>query len=108
MLKAEYAYDDGMPQWMAKIDRTLGPLHLERLFLGRHKFQHFRVWYRNELSHYLRDILLDSRTFNRPFFQRTCLEKMVNSHIGGSGNFTNEIHRVLTIELIHRSLIEMG
>ena len=28
----------------------LSPLHLERLFLGRHKLLHFRVWYRDTLS----------------------------------------------------------
>ena len=26
--KAEYAYDYGMPQWIAKIDHLLAPLHL--------------------------------------------------------------------------------
>ena len=43
--KAEYAYNHGMPQWMARIDHLLAPLHLERLFLGWHKYYHFRVWY---------------------------------------------------------------
>ena len=47
--KAEYAYDHGMPQWMARIDHLLSPFHPERLFLGRHKFYHFRVWYRDFL-----------------------------------------------------------
>ena len=53
-VKAEYAYDYGMPQWVARIDHVLAPLHLERLFLGRHKFYHFRVWYRDTLSAYFR------------------------------------------------------
>jgi len=35
--KAEYAYDYGMPQWLARVDRTFSRLRLERLFLGRHK-----------------------------------------------------------------------
>ncbi|HEY3044198.1 MAG TPA: asparagine synthase-related protein, partial [Vicinamibacterales bacterium] len=60
--KAEYAYDHGMPQSVARIDHLLSPLRLERLFLGRHKFAHFRVWYRDVLSGYVRDMLLDSRT----------------------------------------------
>ena len=29
--KAEYAYDVGMPQWMARIDHLFAPLHLERI-----------------------------------------------------------------------------
>src|SRR5207237_1152755 len=36
--KAEYAYDYGMPQWVAWVDGRLSRLRLERLFLGRHKF----------------------------------------------------------------------
>jgi len=48
--KAEYAYDLGMPQPVARIDRRLGFLHLERLFLGRHKVAHFRLWYRDALA----------------------------------------------------------
>lgn len=104
--KAEYAYDQGMPQWLAGIDHVLSPLRLERLFLGRHKFYHFRVWYRDKLSQYLKDILLDSKTLNRPYIQGRFLEEMVNRHIGGNGNYTSEIHRVLTTEIIQRQLIE--
>lgn len=104
--KAEYAYDYGMPQWLARIDHMLAPLHLERMFLGRHKFYHFRVWYRDKLSPYLRDVLLDSRTRARPYLNGQQLEKMVNSHIKGYGNYTSEIHRLLTVELIQRQLIE--
>src|SRR5207249_10474073 len=53
LFKAECAYDYGMPQWVARIDHLLAPLHPERLFLGRHKFYHFRVWYRDALSKYV-------------------------------------------------------
>src|SRR5207247_6771966 len=46
--KAEYAYDYGMPQWVAWVDGRLSRLRLERAFLGRHKFLHFRLWYRED------------------------------------------------------------
>jgi len=104
--KTEYAYDYGMPQWFAKIDSMLAPLHFERLFLGRQKFYHFRVWYRDKLNEYLKDVLLDPRTLERPYTQKKYLEKMVYSHINGHQNYTQEIHRALTIELIQRHLIE--
>lgn len=105
-VKAEYAYDYGMPQWMAKTDRLLLPLHLERLFLGRHKFCHFRIWYRDSLRHYLQEILLDQRTLSRPFFRRTAIEAMVREHLRGARNCTLAIHKALTLELIHRLLID--
>ena len=105
-VKAEYAYDYGMPQWLAGIDHVLAPLHLERMFLGRHKFYHFRVWYRDQLSQYLKDILLDSRTRQRSYLQWDVLERMVNAHTKGWRNWTQEIHRALTLELLQRQLIE--
>ena len=51
--KAEYAYNHGMPQWLARMDRVLSPLRPERLFLGRHKYSHFRIWYRDNLANYV-------------------------------------------------------
>jgi asparagine synthase (glutamine-hydrolysing) len=105
--KAEYAYDHGMPQWLAGIDGMLAPLHIERLFLGRHKFYHFRVWYRDKLSEYLKDILLDSRALTRPYLNGKRLDKILLNHIQGKQNYTKEIHKVLTAELIQRQLIEM-
>lgn len=104
--KAEYAYDYGMPQWLANIDHILSPLKLEKLFLGRHKFYHFRVWYRDQFPQYLRDVLLDPRTLKRSLFQPHELEGMVNSHIKGNRNYTSEIHRALTVELLQRQLID--
>jgi asparagine synthase (glutamine-hydrolysing) len=105
-VKAEYAYDYGMPQWLAKADGQLSWLHLERLFLGRHKFYHFRTWYRNALSAYVKEMLLDSRTLSRPVFQRTTLETMVNEHTNGTGNHTLAIHRALSLELMHRRFLD--
>lgn len=104
--KAEYAYDYGMPQWLARIDHFVSPLHLERLFLGRHKFYHFRVWYRDELAAYLKDVLLDPRTLQRSYLRRNCLESMVMNHVRGTHNYTRELHKVLTTELTYRQFID--
>lgn len=104
--RAEYAYDYGMPQWLAGIDHAFKRFHLERLFLGRHKFSHFRIWYRDELSSYIKEILLDPRTLNRPYYHRRPLEKMVSAHTSGNRNYTSEIHRLLTTELVHRLFID--
>lgn len=104
--KAEYAYDYGMPQWMARIDHVLSPLHLERLFLGRHKYAHYRVWYRDVLANYLREVLLDSRSQSRPYLNGKMVEEMVTRHTRGDKNYTWEIHSILTLELLHRALID--
>lgn len=103
--KAEYAYDYGMPGWLARIDHTLAWLHPERLFLGRHKFNHYRYWYKTALSGFVRDLLLDSRSLARPYVERRTLEALVNGHIRGQRNHTTELHQFLTLELISRTLL---
>ncbi len=100
--KAEYAYDNGMPQWLARIDHLLSPLQLERVFLGRHKFCHYRVWYRDLLASYVEEMLLDPRTLSRPYLNPRTVENMVLHHTRGDRNYTSAIHQVLTLELIHR------
>jgi asparagine synthase (glutamine-hydrolysing) len=104
--KAEYAYDYGMPQAVARIDHALAPLHLERLFLGRHKAFHFRVWYRDALSKYVKDVLLDSKALSRGYTERGKIESIVNGHVSGRENRTTEIHQLLTLELLHRVCID--
>jgi asparagine synthase (glutamine-hydrolysing) len=104
--KAEYAYDYGMPQWVARLDHLFKPLHLERLWLGRHKPFHFRVWYRDELAGYVRDILFDSRALARPYIVPETVRTVVNSHLKGDHNYTIELHRLLTLELTHRLFLD--
>jgi len=106
LFKAEYAYDVGMPQSVARLDHVLRTLRLERLFLGRHKIFHFRIWYKNALSQYVREMLLDPRTLSRPYVQRRSLESMVAGHLRGDRNYTSEIHKVLTLELSHRLFLD--
>jgi asparagine synthase (glutamine-hydrolysing) len=104
--KAEYAYDYGMPQRVAQIDHFFAPLHLERLFLGRHKMYHFRVWYRDALAGYVRDLLLDQRALSRPYVERKTLENVVSGHLKGNRNYTTEIHKLLTLEMVHRLFLD--
>jgi asparagine synthase (glutamine-hydrolysing) len=105
-VKAEYAFDYGMPQSLARINHALAPLHLERLFLGRHKFNHYRVWYRDQLAHYVKDMLLDPRALSRPYLSRSAISAMVQAHTKGLQNYTLEIHKALTLELFHRLFID--
>lgn len=104
--RAEYAYDYGMPQWLARVDNLLSTLRLERLFLGRQKFAHFRIWYRDQLASYVSAMLLDSRSLSRAYLQRSAVEALVASHLKGTRNATLEIHKLLSLELMHRTLLE--
>lgn len=104
--KAEYAYDMGMPQWLARADHAVSWFRFERLFLGRHKPFHFRNWYRNALAEYVKAILLDPRSLARPYVDRKGVEAAVLGHVKGNRNYTIEIHKLLTLELIHRVFLD--
>jgi asparagine synthase (glutamine-hydrolysing) len=104
--KAEYAYDYGMRQWVARIDHAFAPLHLERLWMGRHKLFHFRWWYRTVLAKYVQEMLLDPRALARPYLERSGVEAIVRGHLKGNRNYTTEIHRLLSLELIHRIFLD--
>jgi asparagine synthase (glutamine-hydrolysing) len=106
LFKAEYAYDMGMPQWLARIDHALSPLRPEHTFLGRHKTFHFRVWYRDALAGYVQQILLDPRSLSRPYLERKGLSALVRAHLKGNRNYTIELHKVLTLELVHRLFLD--
>jgi asparagine synthase (glutamine-hydrolysing) len=100
--KAEYAYDYGMPQSLARVDHLFSSLHLERIFFGRHKLLHFRTWYRDQLAEYVREILLDPLTLSRPILDPKVVRLIVDGHTRHGLNYTTAIHKLLTIELLHR------
>ena len=104
--KAEYAYDYGMPQSVARVDHWLSWMHLERLFLGRHKLLHFRLWYRTALAQYVQEMLLDPRTLARPYLNRSGVETIVRGHLKGNRNYTSDIHRLISLELLHRLFLD--
>jgi asparagine synthase (glutamine-hydrolysing) len=95
-----------MPQWIAQVDHLFAALHLERIWLGRHKIFHFRVWYRDQLANYVREMLLDSRSLSRAYLNPAAVRTIVSGHLKGNRNYTVEIHRLLTLELVHRLFLE--
>lgn len=103
--KAEYLSDLGMPHWFAKADRLLAPARLGERFLGRHKFCHFRLWYRTRLKDQMLGVLLDPETHSRPYLVRTGVERIAQDHASGRANYTATIHRLLSLEFIERHLL---
>ena len=104
--KMEWYYNEGLPHWLSKADALLSPLHPERLISGHHKYLHYRQWFRDELSGYVRGMLLDRRTESRPYFNKKFVGHMVDAHLRGNGNYTSEINKAITVELLHRVLVE--
>ena len=74
--------------------------------MGRHKIFHFRWWYRTILANYVKEILLDPRALARPYLERAGVEAIVSCHLKGTRNYTTEIHRLLSLELLHRAFVD--
>jgi asparagine synthase (glutamine-hydrolysing) len=64
------------------------------------------VYYRDALAGYVKEILLDPRSRGRAYVNGDFLETMVKGHLGGYRNYTTEIHKLLTCELIHRLFLD--
>lgn len=103
--KAEYAWDYGMPSWLVQADRMLRPLHLERFFLGRHKFYHFRTWYRDQLG-----ATIAARPFDLtklpPCYADGTPRRIAQAHVAGRENRTLDLHRLLTLDCLDRLLAQ--
>jgi asparagine synthase (glutamine-hydrolysing) len=104
IVKAEYLTSHGAPNWMAALSNRL-PL-LQTAFLGRDKFQHFRLWTRNQLAPLVREILGPSnRTHIEPWFDPGRVATMVDDHVAGRGNYTEELDKIITVVLVDKTLI---
>jgi hypothetical protein len=78
---------------------------LESTFVGSHKIEHYRLWFRDQLHEYVSDVLSDVHTANRPYFKRVEVGRLLDAHRKRSGNHQNEISKIISLELIQRSLL---
>jgi asparagine synthase (glutamine-hydrolysing) len=101
--RAEYVWDYGMPKWLAPLEQRVRSLHPERLFLGRHKFAHFRLWYREPLAGIVRDLLSG---FQAPGFLPGATARVVEEHLTGRANRTRELHQLITLRLIESEILQ--
>ncbi len=107
LFKGEYWASHGMPQWVAALTGHVPWLFPVNSLLGRHKFQHYRLWLRSELSEYVRDVLLSNVRLSY-YLDRRHIEEMINSHLKGQRNFVDEIDMALTIVLSERIFLSQG
>jgi asparagine synthase (glutamine-hydrolysing) len=101
LFKGEYLVNHGMPNLVASISGRMPWVNPEKILLGRHKFQHYRRWICNELSDYVRDCLSSNSMLQVPI-EKKYIDKMINSHIRGRGNYVDEIDKALTLVLSAR------
>ena len=108
LIKAEYLTSHGAPDWLARLSGRLPETMLETTFLGFDKFQHFRYWIRHELADFVRQTLIHSSPDElEPWFDTRRTAQMVDDHIEGRANYTDEIDKSMTLALACRSLLRV-
>ena len=107
LFKADYTYVYALPHWLTRLDTILMSINGGRpLVGGSQKFEYYRIWYRRELSNYVKDVLLDPKTLTRPYFDKKFLEMIVHTHTKGTRNYMSEITKAMSLELTHRLLVD--
>lgn len=106
LIKAEYLSSHGMPNWLATISHLGLSGILEKSFIGRDKFQHFRLWTQKYLADYIADVLIAGSREMGEFFNLRQVEKMVHEHVTGKQNYINEIDKLLTLTLTKKLFIK--
>jgi len=97
-----------MPDRLLPLDPLFGYLNSGLKLIGRHKFLHYRRWFRNELAPALRQVLADTSTRQSPFWNPRFLDRIADDHIGGKKNYVREINAVLTLNAVERLLVQMS
>jgi asparagine synthase (glutamine-hydrolysing) len=104
IVKAEYLTSHGAPNWMAALSNRLP--FLQTAFLGRDKFQHFRLWTRHQLAPLVREVLgPSSRAHIEPWFDSRRVTAMIDEHVSGRANYTEELDKIITVVLLQQTLL---
>ncbi|HEY1663730.1 MAG TPA: hypothetical protein VGI03_15035 [Verrucomicrobiae bacterium] len=102
--KLDYYHNEGMPNSFAPFDPAIKQIGSCLGVLGRHKFLHYRSWFRNELASYITDRLTGLQSRQNDFWDDSFVKTMAADHISGRKNYSSEINTVLTLESIERQL----
>jgi asparagine synthase (glutamine-hydrolysing) len=103
LFKAEWYYDGGMPAWLSRVDATIGKRRTP-WFAGTHKMEHYRRWFRDELSTWVESTVRPAADL--PYFNPVTLDRVLKAHATGAANFSNVINRVATVALLHRLFVD--
>jgi len=107
LFKAEWYYNAGMPHWLAKVDRRFASISSPPFFfVGSHKIENYRLWFRGQLFDYVQSLLRDQSAATRPYLNRQLSQQIATAHRDGTQNFAREINKLVTIELIQRLFVE--
>jgi asparagine synthase (glutamine-hydrolysing) len=106
---ADKFYDNfEYPGITAPVDRLFQRMGLQSFFAGFSSYVNYRIWMMAELRDYVREILLDSRTLGRGFYNRRFLERAVNDHCVGRQCYSSAFIKLVSFELWNRLFVDNG
>lgn len=105
--KLDYYYNEGMPQALTRFEPWLHAFSRVLPVFGQHKYLHYRRWFRNELSEYLRAVSRDIATCGNGLWNGSEVQRMAEDHIRGARNRVHDIAQVLTLRAIERRLLQV-
>jgi asparagine synthase (glutamine-hydrolysing) len=103
--KLDYWHKEGLPDWLSPAEPVLHALSGAGL-LGLHKYLPYRRWFRHELAPYVREVLTDAKTARLSYWRPEALDRIAGEHMRGTRNHVKEINAVITLEAIHRVLLQ--
>jgi len=107
LFRGEYWTGHGATHGIAALTRGRSGHLLEGLFTGRHKFLHPRIWMRGRLGEYVSDVLGGDFEDALPsVFRPGAIRRMIEQHVQGSHNYWQEIDKLLTLAVAHRTLLK--
>jgi asparagine synthase (glutamine-hydrolysing) len=102
--KIDYWRNVELPKSLWPLDIILSGLPLGASLVPRHRYLHYRRWFRSELADYLRERLTDSQVLRSHLWNAELLVHLAEDHISGRKNYLREITTVLTCSAIERLL----
>jgi hypothetical protein len=94
-----------MPHWLAGIDKRVSRGGSPPFFVGAHKIENYRMWFREPVSEYLDAVLSDSSCASVPWVQWDRCQAMLAAHRDGRKNFVKEVTSLTTVALIQKLLV---
>ncbi|MGH2437955.1 MAG: asparagine synthetase B family protein, partial [bacterium] len=63
-------------------------------------------WFRHELKEMAYDLLLDRRTLQRGYFRAGAVKQLLDEHVGGTHDWSDQLWNLLMLEFWHRTFID--
>jgi asparagine synthase (glutamine-hydrolysing) len=102
LLALDYRYYGRLPHRFLSLDSLIRRSGLESLLFGHQKFEHYRLWLREELAEHVKFLLLDRAPSVTAFFKDTALKLAVTEHLAGTHNHARLLNKALTLEMVMR------